>query len=166
MFLELELEHCQKHGCSCRVPFQHRSYVRDIQRRVEPMVESLVRLETQVGKLVHHLVKDGESFAHTGHGARGDPDAMRFDETTNPNRFQRPLEPAEDSLAKLEARVEGLMHQVQHIMKNHNDRFEKYGENLVPPPREHETKHEAKHITPPNEAGYDTDPRQFFAGGR
>lgn len=159
--LDLGLEHCEKHGCSCRVPFQHRSYVKDIQRRVEPMVESLVRLENQVGKLVHHLIKDGESFVHTGHGSKSDPGAKRFDETSDPNRFQRPLEPIEDSLAKLEARVESLMHQVQHIMKNHDDRFMKYGQNIVPP-----SHHEAKHNTPPSESGYDADPRQFFQGGR
>lgn len=126
------------------------------------MVESLVRLESQVGKLVHHLVKDSESFAHTGHGAKHDQDSMRFDETTNANRFQRPLVPIEDSFAKLEARVEGLMHQVQHIMKEHNDRFMKTGQNIVPPPREHE----GKEIMPPKDSGYDSDPRQFFQGGR
>jgi len=157
MLPDLGLERCEKHDCSCRVPFQHLSYVKDIQRRVEPMVESLVRLETQVGKLVHHLVKDGESFVHTGHAHHQDPDARRFDETTNTNRFQRPLEPIEDSFAKLEARVETLMHQVQHIMKNHEERFLKYGQNLVPP------SHEGKQITSPTD---DTDARQFFQGGR
>ena len=49
----------EREGCVCRVPFEHRSYVKEIQRRIEPMTASLVVLEHQIAKLVHGLGNDG-----------------------------------------------------------------------------------------------------------
>ena len=67
----------------------------------------------------------------------------RFDEPSESHekRLQRPLEPTEESLKRLEDRVESLMAQVKGILKDRQERFEKVGENLVPPPREKSTQH-------------------------
>ena len=101
------------------------------------MVESLVRLENQVGKLIHHFVKDGESLLHKPHTPHTSESAKRFDEPTEPHegRLQRPLEPIEESLRKLEQRLESLVAQVAGIMRDRQKRFEMVGENIVPPPR-------------------------------
>lgn len=63
----LKHENCLIEGCKCREPFQHRSYLHNIPHHIEPMVSSLIRLESQVGKLIHHVIKSGESLVHTGH---------------------------------------------------------------------------------------------------
>lgn len=180
------LQRCEKHGCRCRVPFQHRSYVKDIQRRVEPMVESLIRLENYDGKLTHHVVKDTESTLHhngadgnkyeafgtapDGHRGRRPSEPIeslheaafrqRHDENPHPGRTQRPREPVETSLEKLENRVESLMKQVQHRMKNSQDRFEKYGENIVPPSPE-----ERGEVRGSHQQGWN-DGREYYQGGR
>ena len=184
--LDLGLERCEKHGCNCRLPFQHRSYVKDIQRRVEPMVESLIRLESQVGKLIHHAIKDGESALHhngqdgSKHEAIGAPPdghrgrrpsepieslheaayRQRYDEAPHPGHTQRPREPVETSVEKLEDRVENLMKQVQHMMKDGQDRFEKYGENIVPPSQEERGEVRESHQQSWN------DGREYYQGGR
>ena len=47
------------------MPGGHKSYVRDIQRRVEPMVDSLVKLEAKVEELLQHIKRDAKAvFAH------------------------------------------------------------------------------------------------------
>lgn len=162
----LGVQHCEKHGCSCRVPFQHLSYTKDIQRRVEPMVESLIRLESQVGMLVHHLVKDGESVVHTGHGATHEQE-KRYDEVpAEEGHIQRPREPIVHSLTKLENRVESLVHQVHQIMKDREERFLKYGQNLVPPEKEGKEKKHVLRTGSPTDKAYEGDQRQFYQGGR
>ncbi|KAL2045557.1 hypothetical protein N7G274_001985 [Stereocaulon virgatum] len=135
-----ESENCTHPSCTCRTPFQHRSYVADIQRRIEPMVGSLIRLENQVGKLIHHFVKDGEHLLHMPHSVES---TKRFDEPSesHENRLQRPLEPTEESLKKLEDRVESLTAQVKGILKDRQEKFEKGRESLVPPSSEKSTHH-------------------------
>ena len=61
---------------------------------------------------------------------------LRYDEVPHKGHRQRPRELPETSLDKLALRVEHLMEQVQHLMKKSQDRFEKTGENLVPPPKD------------------------------
>lgn len=175
------------------------------------MVESLIRLECQVGKLIHHAVKDGEHMLHYKHhnghvdnsvgskheASKSPPDAsqepkpseslldaayrlqydevphsaheasksppntsqapepneslidaayrLRYDEVPHEGHRQRPRKLPETSLDKLAHRVESLMEQVQHLMKKSQDRFEKVGENLVPPPKGEEKEGEMKH---------------------
>lgn len=58
---------------------------------------------------------------------------LRYDEAPHEGHRQRPLELPETSLDKLAHRVEGLMQQVQCLMRKSQERFEKVGENLVPP---------------------------------
>lgn len=131
MLLGLGLERCEKHGCSCRIPFQHKSYVLDVQRRVEPMVASLVRLEHQVGTLVHHIMlKEDGASAHDTNGSGNKifegGFAERYDNTTHKdhapiksshtNHTQHSTEPMGESLQKLEARVESVMHQMHQLM--------------------------------------------------
>jgi len=57
--------------CKCRVPSAHHSYAVDIQRRIEPLVASVVRLEHQVEQLAHHFLNDTENFVRTGHHHEG-----------------------------------------------------------------------------------------------
>lgn len=59
-----------------------------------------------------------------------------YDEAPHPGLTRRTDEPVETSVGKLEHYVENLTKQVQHMMKNSQDRFEKCGENTVPPSRE------------------------------
>ncbi len=133
--LDLELVRSEKHDCrNCKVPAPHQSYVQDVQRRVEPMVASLVRLEHQIGTLVHHVTqKKGGASEHAADGGNGNSYveggyAQRYDDTTHmhhdpvatshPQHTQHSGEPLEESVKRLEASVEGLMHQLHQIM-NH-----------------------------------------------
>lgn len=132
--LDLGLERCEKHGCNCNVAFQHRSYVQDIQRRVEPMVASLVRLEHQVGGLVHHFrAKEDGASAHATN-ANGIKDVEGGFAEPHDNTIKHinhghdstletwidpalpPAEHTEGRFHKLEARVESLMHQIHQLM--------------------------------------------------
>ena len=154
------------------------------------MVESLIRLESQVGKLIHHAMKDGESMLHNHHpnghvekngskheASKPPPDAsqepepseslldaayrLRYDEVPHSGRRQRPRELPETSLDKLALRVEHLMEQVAHLMKKSQDRFEKVGENLVPPPKE-----ETGELAHGSKNGGWNDGREYYQGGR
>ena len=132
-------------------------------------------------------MKDGESMLHQHHHQNGHvengnkheaskpplPDASRepirreslldaayrvsYDEVPHSGHSQTPRELPENSLDKLALRVEHLMEEVQHLMKKSQDRFEKTGENIVPPPREDrgELAHE----------GWN-DGREYYQGGR
>ena len=87
--LDCRLRRCEKSTYRpADVSTQHRSYVEDIKRRVEPMVRSIDRLEHEIDRLVHCIVKDGQTFYRTGslhndgknggaiavhHGEMGDP---------------------------------------------------------------------------------------------
>jgi len=134
MFPELGLERCEKHGCSCKVPIQHRAYIQDIQRRVEPMVASLVRLEHQVGSLIHHILPGAGGTS--AHGTNSNQSkyveggfAARYDETTHihhttkdtshSNHSQHAVDPIWEKLRKLEARVESLMCQMHGLNSHH-----------------------------------------------
>ena len=96
------------------------------------MVASLVKLEQQVGMLVHHIIsKEGGASADDTHSndikhAEGGF-AARYDETTvrhAPNNVahtdhtQHSTEPIRESFRKLEARVESLVHQMHGLMKH------------------------------------------------
>ena len=91
---------------------QH-SYVNDLKRRVEPMVESIVQLEQVLEKLVKHFVAKGEDLVHLGH-QKGHDDAERRENTTSYNHHM----PIEESLRRLEARVESV---VNHIVEKDKD---------------------------------------------
>lgn len=145
------------------------------------MVESLIRLEHQVGKLLHHHQQNGHvdnaSDGSKHEGSKAPPDGssepepseslldaayrVSYDEVPHSAHTHRLREPPETSLDKLAHRVEGLRLQVQHLMKNSQDRFEKYGENIVPPsPKERgEQAPESKH-------GGWNDGREYYQGGR
>jgi hypothetical protein len=133
MLPDLGLERCEKHGCNFNISIQHKSYIQDIQRRVEPMVASLVRLEHQVESLIHHMIPgEGATAAqHINSTQKMDAEsgfAARYDATThvhhNPkntshtNHDQHATEPIWEKLRKLEARVESLLHQL-HGLKSH-----------------------------------------------
>lgn len=84
------------------------------------MVESIVRLEQVVEKLVKHFVAKGEDLAHLGHQNGHDHDnspegtAERRGNTTSHNHHV----PIEESLRRLEARVESV---VNHIVEKDKD---------------------------------------------
>jgi len=130
-----QIHQCQNEGCACRVPFEHRSYVKDIQRRIEPMTASLVALEHQFGKLVHHIVQDGEhklheAFSHedeqerfathtaSGHQADGPMHAEHFEKQHHQSMAE--------TVAKLEAKVHSLTHQL-HVLVKQNDELIRNG---------------------------------------
>ena len=80
------------------------------------MVESIVRLEHIVEKLVKHFVLKGEDLAHLGHqnghdhGRSPEGTAERRENGTSHNHHV----PIEESLRRLEARVESV---VNHIVE-------------------------------------------------
>lgn len=106
------------------------SYVQDIQRRVEPMVASLIRLEHQVRTLLHHVIgEDGTSADDTNGNTKKHIDigfAGRYERSTQfehaPNdtshteRTQHSSEPIVDSFRKLECRVQSLLHQMHGLV--------------------------------------------------
>lgn len=108
------------------------------------MVESLVKLEHQVGRLVQHVLhhgndpsavalENGDSVAHgRANGVRDDRDDG---ELGRESAVHAHLRPVEESIAKLEGKVEGLMHQLHRFMKDQDQQFLMYGQNLVPPQR-------------------------------
>lgn len=117
---DLELVPSEKHDCSSC----------DMQRRVQPMVASLVRLEHQVGTVVRHLTqKKGGASEHATHGGNKYVEggyAQRYDDTTqihhdasansHPQHTQHSGESLGESVKKIEAHVEGLMPQLHQMM--------------------------------------------------
>lgn len=99
------------------------------------MVSSLVKLEHQVGSLVHHLLpKGGEASARETYGNETQPPRVGFAERyegtirhdpqntshTDHTSNQHAMELMRENLRKLEARVDGLVHQMQGLM-HHQD---------------------------------------------
>lgn len=87
--LDRPLHRCEKSTYRpADVSAKHRSYVEDIKRRVEPMVRSIGRLEDEVERLVHHIMKDGQTFYRTGSfhndGKNGGAIAVRHGELGDP----------------------------------------------------------------------------------
>lgn len=123
-----KIHQCQLEGCACRVPFEHRSYVKDIQRRIEPMTASLVALEHQVDKLVHGMITNGEHAVHNAlhhedgidrfamHSANG----HQADGPMHAELFEKHRETMAETIAKLEAKVHSLTHQL-HVLVKQND---------------------------------------------
>lgn len=124
-----EIHHCQQEGCACRVPFEHRSYVKDIQRRIEPMTASLVALEHRVGQLVHHIAKGGEHAVHDAfhnedgkerfamHSASG----HHADGPMHAEHFEKHSDPMAETIAKLEGKVHSLTHQLHMLVKRNEE---------------------------------------------
>ena len=56
-----------KENCPCSVPNHHASYVKDIKRRIEPMVENINQLERQVAELSQHVKTNTEPGAKEQH---------------------------------------------------------------------------------------------------
>ena len=83
-------------------------------------MESIVRLEQVVEKLVKHFVEKGEDLAHLGHqnghdhGKSTEGTAERREDTTSYNHHMS----IEESLRRLEARVESV---VNHIVEKDKD---------------------------------------------
>ena len=88
---------------------------------------------------------------------------LRYDEVPHKGHRQRPRELPETSLDKLAHRVESLMQQVQHLMKKSQERFEKVGENIVPPAKGEEGGEMGAHQRHEGGGG---DGREFYQGGR
>ena len=91
------------------------------------MVESLVRLEQLVETLVQHIVKKGESLTHHSQGMmhnEGSRHHEHHDERTQEEPKPKPKPkhqlPLEESLEKLEQKVESLMHQLHEIIQNND----------------------------------------------
>lgn len=127
------------------------------------MIESLIRLESLVEKLIHHVMMDGKSMLHhhqhdgreseafeappDGHRGRR-PSApieslheavfrQRYDEAPHPGHVHWPREPVETSLEKMEDRVESLMKEVQEMMvKKSENPIVRCGESIGRPSRE------------------------------
>jgi len=108
------------------VPIEHRSYVEDIKRRIEPMVASLVSLEHQVANLVHHLspkehaqvddklVEETEVMDNHHHESN-ERYAMHDDGLSQTTTRVSPHK--NEVLVKLEAEIHTLQHKVHELMK-------------------------------------------------
>lgn len=83
------------------------------------MVQSLVVLEQQVGRLVHHVMQDGESMLHHGHVVQDGPRGKNLPESR---------ETLEEKVARLEHKVGSLMHQLH---QNVHDNDALVGDNRV-----------------------------------
>lgn len=98
------------------------------------MVASLIRLEHQVESLIHHIIpgEAGTAAQHIDSTQQMNVEsgfAARYDETTHihhipkntahTNHSQHATESMWEKLRKLEARVEGLLHQL-HGLKSHH----------------------------------------------
>ena len=83
-------------------------------------MESIVQLEQVLEKLVKHFVEKGEDLAHLGHqnghdhGKSTEATTERREDTTSYNHHV----PIEESLRRLEARVESV---VNHIVEKDKD---------------------------------------------
>lgn len=113
-------KHCELAGCACHIPLEHHSYIHDIQRRVEPMVTSLVNLEHQVAKLMHHIgggehpVPQDEMSA-----SKRNAGSERFaihDDGLSHYKNDEKHEAKGETLARLEAQIRALMHQMHEVM--------------------------------------------------
>ena len=83
-------------------------------------MESIVRLEQVVEKLVKHLVAKGEDLAHLSHQnghdhGKGEEGAAQSRANTTHHNHHVPIE---ESLRRLEARVESV---VNHIVEKDKD---------------------------------------------
>lgn len=56
-----------KQECPCSVPNHHASYVKDIKRRIEPMVENIKQLERQFTELADHVKTNTEPATKEQH---------------------------------------------------------------------------------------------------
>lgn len=124
------MHRCQRDGCGCRVPVAYQSYVQDIQRRIEPMTVSLVALEHQVGKLAHHIVKDGEqavldTFNHDGDGkerfATHSADGQEEADRRMHEHFHEHHVTMAETIANLEGRVHSLTHQLDVLVRQNDE---------------------------------------------
>ena len=95
-------------------------------------MESIVRLEQVLEKLVKHFVENGEDLAHLGHknghdySKRTEATAERRVDSTSYNHHV----PIEESLRRLEVRVESLLNHIVEKDKDNNfvrDGFGKAG---------------------------------------
>lgn len=95
------------------------------------MVASLVKLEHQVGTLLHHIILkeggasvngtngNGNKHVEGGFAERDDNNTHREhapNKTSHTDHTQHSTEPMKGSVEKLEARVESLMHQMHQLM--------------------------------------------------
>ncbi len=92
------------------------------------MTASLVALEHQVGKLVQHIVKEGEhavldAFNHEDGKERF---AMHSDNGHN-GHFDSHHQSMAETIAKLEGRVHSLTHQL-HVLVRQNDELIRNGQ--------------------------------------
>ena len=91
------------------------------------MVASVVKLEQQVGALIHHLLpKEGHDNAppRPGFAERFDETTVRhtFNHTPPPDHRQHTTELMREEFRKLEARVDSLgrqMHELIHHQRHH-----------------------------------------------
>ena len=100
------------------------------------MVENLVvRLEQLVETLVQHIVKKGESLTRQSQGmthnegSRHHEHHEHHDERTQEEPKPKHQLPIEESLEKLEQKVESLMHQLHEIIQN-NDSLVRTGHGV------------------------------------
>ena len=97
-----------------------------MQRRIEPMVGSLVRLEKLVEILVQYTVKKGGSLAHHSQGLRHNE---HEDQRTQEEPKAKLHLPIGESVASLEKKVESLMHQLHEMIQN-NDSLVRTGRGI------------------------------------
>ena len=100
------------------------------------MATSLIALEHQVGKLLHHIVKDGEHAIHDAfhhedgkerfaiHSANG----HQADGPMHAEHFEKHRDPTAEAIAKLEGKVHSLTHQL-HMLEKQNDKLMRNGNN-------------------------------------
>ena len=84
-----------KKECPCSVPNHHTSYVKDIKRRVEPIVENINQLEHHVAELSQQVSKGGEAA---------------------PNEHQHKA--MEETVLKLKSHIHDLAQKTHAIIKN------------------------------------------------
>ena len=86
------------------------------------MVASLVNLEHQVAKLVHHVEVGGHTLVHhevvSKHGDGDERFAMHDDGLSHYTNRREPHQ--SETLVKLEGQIHALQHQVHELMKNNH----------------------------------------------
>lgn len=124
--IDLGPHHKHNEQCTCRAPLEPHSYAKDISRRVEPMVTSLVNLEHQVAKLFHHMGlgthiiyeddpnKDTEAV-NQSHLKGNERFAMHDDGLSGVVTSQAGHK--SKVLAKMEADIHALQHQMHELLK-------------------------------------------------
>lgn len=93
------------------------------------MTASLVALEQKVGKLLHHIAKDGEHAVHDAlnhedgkerfamHSANG----HQADGPMHVEHFEKHHESTAEIVAKLEGKVHSLTHQLHMLVKQNEE---------------------------------------------